>query len=151
NVNINSATLIGNNITLAANATYFSNVGNPLPNVPAAVLAATVDAEIAVTGNTSITATGFFSAQSTTSVNAMVQANAVPGLPVGEIGVATPVINNTARSRLSNNATVNATGAVTLAATTTSNVTATATGIAALTAMGTTVSIPVIIATTEAF
>ncbi|MEO8039984.1 MAG: LEPR-XLL domain-containing protein, partial [Betaproteobacteria bacterium] len=151
NVNVNGATLSGNNIALTASATLVSSVVNPAPNIPAAALLANVSADVAVTGSAAILATGTFTAAATTNVNATVAATAVTTGAVGEIAVASPVINATARSRLSDSAQVGAGGAVAITAASATNVTATADGLLATTTVGTTTAAPVIVVTTEAF
>src|SRR5690606_12724421 len=120
-----------------------------LPNVPAAALAANVSAEITVRGASSITAADGFSATATSNVDATVTEPAT--VPVaGEVAIASPTINTTARARLAGSTTVAAGGAVTLDAATSTVVTATADGIEGTTITGTTTAIPVIVATTEA-
>src|SRR5689334_474115 len=102
-VTVNGATLNGNDITLTANAGLVSNVTNPLPNIPAASLLANVTAEVAVTGNAAINASGLFAAHAESNVTATVVATPATGA-VGELAIAAPVINTTARSHLSDNA-----------------------------------------------
>ncbi|MBI84598.1 MAG: hypothetical protein CMJ81_15505, partial [Planctomycetaceae bacterium] len=150
-VNINGADLVGSDILLTANTTLFSDVTNPLPTIPLASLVANVSAEVAVTGNSTISATGLFTADAVSTVNSIVLGNATAGLPVGEIGTAAPLVNNTALSHLSGNSSLAAGGAVTIDATTNTNINTTASGITATTATGTTVATPVINVTTEAF
>ncbi|NBX30342.1 hypothetical protein EBR04_07870, partial [bacterium] len=72
-VRIDGGTLLGNDITLRADASLVSDVSN-VPGVPAASLVACVSAEVAVTGNATITAAGLFTAKATSSVNATVNA-----------------------------------------------------------------------------
>ena len=147
-VRIDGGTLLGNDITLRADASLVSDVSN-VPGVPAASLVACVSAEVAVTGNATITAAGLFTAKATSSVNATV--NATPAATANaEIAVAAPVINNTAVSRLSGASKVTAGGAVTVAATTTTTVDALADGIEAFRAVGTTTAAPVVTAVTRA-
>jgi hypothetical protein len=149
-VDINGATLNGNDINLTASAALVSSVTNPLPNVPTAALAANLSAEVNVHGNSTINAAGLFSAHAESNVNSTVVAAPATGA-LGEIAIAAPVINTTARSHLSDNASVSAGGTVTLDATTNTVVSAKADGIAATTQVGTTTAAPVIVATAEAF
>ena len=149
-IRIDGATLTGGNIVLNASATLVSAVVN-LPTLPAAPLAANVAATVAVTGAASITASGTFSANAASNVVSTVTATPTVVPVVGEIAIATPLINNTARSNLSDSAQVSAGGAVSIAATTNTTVTSVANGIAAVTAVGTTTAVPVVIVTTEAF
>src|SRR4029078_8571581 len=121
-VNINNAAISGANLTLSATTTLFSSVANNVPAAPAlAALGALDVAEVAVDGSSSIIATGFLSAIANASLTATVTATAVNGVS-GEVAVATPLINNTARSHLSGSATVNAGGAVNFQATTNTTV-----------------------------
>lgn len=102
-VNINGATLSGTTVTLNASANLVSNVSNvnppfpTVPTVPLASLFANVSAEVALTGNAVVNASGFFTAHAESNVTATVTANAVTGA-LGEIAIAAPIINSTARS-----------------------------------------------------
>ncbi|MGH8663839.1 MAG: beta strand repeat-containing protein, partial [Burkholderiales bacterium] len=149
-IDIDGASLTGDDIALTATASLVSDLTNPLPNIPAATLVANVSAEIAITGAASITAAGAFTANAASNVNSTVLANAATVPVAGELAIASPVINTTARSRLLGNATVAAGGDVMLDAATSTIVNATADGIMATTAVGTTTAIPVIVATTQA-
>jgi hypothetical protein len=84
-------------------------------------------------------------------VDATVLALSVSGAPTDEVGIAAPVIVNTARSHLSGNASVGAAGTVALQATTDTVLVATADGNAGTDVVGTTTATPVVFATTEAF
>ena len=90
-VSVNGATLTGDDITLNAAAALVSSVANLAPS-PAAGLLANMSADVAVTGNSTITAAGAFTATATSNVNSTVLANAVPGAGVVENGTALPVI-----------------------------------------------------------
>ncbi len=142
--------LFGAHVSLIASSNLVSDVTN-IPPIPGAPLLADVTAEVAVIGNATIFAAASFTAHAEANVNSTVTATAVAGLGVPEIAAATPVINSTARSRLSNNASVQAGGAVAIDAATNTVVNATADGITAITAIGTTTAIPIINVTTEAF
>jgi hypothetical protein len=150
-VNVNNATINGANITFSANTTLFSNVTNNVGGTPElAVLAALDVAEVAVDGNSSIAATGFFMATAASSLTTTVTANAIVSA-MNEVGRAAPVINNTARSHLSGSSTVNALGAVSIQATTNTNVTTIAQDGMGTGATGTTTATPVVTTITDAF
>jgi hypothetical protein len=150
-IDIDGATLMGNNVSLLASASLVSNVTNPLPAIPAATLVANVSAQIDVRGNTLITATGAFTADAASNVDATILANAATAPVVGEVAIASPVINTTARSGLRGATSVSAAEAVSIHAATNTLVSATADGITAATAVGTTTAVPVVVVTTEAF
>ena len=101
-------------------------------------------------GSSTIVATGFLSAIANAALTATVTATAVNGVS-GEVAVAAPLINNTARSHLSGSATVNAGGAVNFQATTNTTVNTLATGNLGIGITGTTTATPVVTTITDAF
>ncbi|HET9217460.1 MAG TPA: LEPR-XLL domain-containing protein, partial [Terriglobia bacterium] len=148
---VDGGSLVANDITLTATTSLVSEVTTQVVGQPGVYgLIAGLISEVAVQGNAIVSATGTFTAQAFSNVDALVE-----GTPVltgtDESALAAPSINTLTRSHLSGNATVSASGAVMISAATNLIVDAIADGALGVGIQGATVAAPLIATVTEAF